>query len=242
MVLAYIPFEVQSESGRAVRCSAAPGPPPHALPSPALQRRARVSDGLCSCRSSGLGLPQVHLQKVFGDVLQRFFPAGTLGLALPGSGPAAQPAFAGSHEGEAHGGYQHPGRAGVEGSAVHSALVDQHTCGGSGRQPGRPSPRPGPPPLGTSQALCLPGSVWLSKGEKSLEGGVFSRRERRHLAPERTLSLCMLFVGRSVLAKNVKHAIRETFISLGRSLTSSPESKELWELHPGPPWVTGYDV
>lgn len=133
VVLAYIPFEVQSESGLAVRCSGAPGPPPHALPSPALQRRARVSDGLRSCRSSGLGLPQVHLQKVFGDVLQRFFPSGTLGLALPGLGPAAQPPLAGSHEGEAHGGYQHPGRAGVEGSAVHPALVDQQTCGGSGR-------------------------------------------------------------------------------------------------------------
>lgn len=80
-----------------------------------------------------LGLPQVHLQKVFGYVLQRFFPSGTPGLALPGSGPAAQSLLAGSHEGEAHGGHQHPGRTGVEGSAVDPALVHQQTCGGSGR-------------------------------------------------------------------------------------------------------------
>lgn len=34
VVLTYIPFEVQSEGGWVVRCSAARAPPPHALPGP----------------------------------------------------------------------------------------------------------------------------------------------------------------------------------------------------------------
>lgn len=39
--------------------------------------------------------------------------------------------------------------------------------------------------------------------------------------------------------ENLEHEIREMFISLERKLTSSPERKELSDLYPGPPQVTG---
>lgn len=117
-----------------------------------------------------LRLSQVHLQKVFRDVLQHF-PAGPLGRALLGSGPAAQPPLAGSHEGEAGGGQQHPGRAGVEGPAVGPALVHQQTCGGSGGHHAGPAP-PQAPSL--SALRPLPSCFRLaSLRKKGLEGGSF---------------------------------------------------------------------
>ena len=66
------------------------------------------------------------------------------------------------------------------------------------------------------------------RNEGAWKVGVFPRRRQEPpppQAPERILSLCMFFVGRSVLVENLEHAIRETFISLERKLTSSPERK-----------------
>lgn len=104
-------------------------------------------------------LPKVHFKEVFRDVLQSSPPVA---LRLPAACVVApaQSLPARPHQRQAPRGHRHPSCAGVEGSAVHLAVVHQQPWGEQARRQHR-AQTPLPQPLHSGASLSWPALFYL---------------------------------------------------------------------------------
>lgn len=203
MVHAYIPFEVHSEGGRVVR---RPATGPHRRSSPAPDapdagvRRAPSPQGLCAPSFPG---PSPESLRGCPATLSRGDPRPCPpGLGAGGTAPACRVSRG---RGTRRPPPSRPRRSRRlccrSCSGPPADLRGQRTL--ATQTPPPPQAPPASAPSRLAAFLLLSG---FFKKKRAWKVGVFSRQERRRRqdpphpqAPERILSLCMFFVGGSVL-------------------------------------------